>query len=272
MSLFTIDTAKCKKDHICIENCPLGLIEQGNGVPRPVENAEELCVSCGHCVSACPAGALSHRAMTPEQCTPINRELRVTAEAAGQWLRSRRSIRAFKNDPVNKAILEEIIRTAAYGPSGHNSQPVEWFVIHESSVVKRVAAHVIDWMRFTIREQPDLARALLLEHIVGNWEKGLDHVCRNAPHIVLAHAHKDNMLAASACTIALAYLDIAARANGLGACWAGYVDAAAHYYPPLQKELGLPADHSSYGAMLIGHPKFKYYRIPARREPMICWK
>ena len=55
MSLFTIDTAKCKRDYICAANCPLGLIEKGNGVPRPGKDAEDLCVGCGHCVSACPA-------------------------------------------------------------------------------------------------------------------------------------------------------------------------------------------------------------------------
>jgi len=272
MGLFTIDTAKCRKDHICASNCPLGLIDKGSGVPRAAQNAEDLCLGCGHCVSACPTGAFSHRAMTPEQCAPIDPELPAAAAAAEQWLRGRRSIRAYKVDPVDKAVLEGIIQTATYGPSGHNTQPVEWLVVYDSSVVRRVAGHVIDWMRFTIREQPDFAKALLLEHFVGHWEKGTDYACRNAPHIVFTHAHKDNRMADSACTIALAYLDLAARANGLGACWAGYVDIATRCYPPLQKELGMPADHRSYGAMLVGYPKYKYYRIPVRKDARINWR
>lgn len=169
-------------------------------------------------------------------------------------------------------MLERIIRTASYGPSGHNTQPVEWLVVHDSSRVRQIAGHVIDWMRSTIRAQPDFAKAVMLEHIVGSWEKGIDGVCRSAPHLVLTHAHKDNMMAGSACTIALAYFDLAARADGLGACWAGYVDVAAHYYPPLQKELDLPADHRTYGAMMTGYPKFRYYRIPARKDARISWK
>ncbi len=79
-------------------------------------------------------------------------------------------------------------------------------------------------------------------------------------------------MAESACTIALAYLDLAARAHGLGACWAGYVDLAGRWYPPLRKDLGLSADHQTFGAMLIGFPKFEYYRIPLRKEANIRWK
>lgn len=272
MSMFTVDESKCKKDYICAEVCPLGIIEVVDGIPRPAGNAEELCVKCGHCVAVCPAGALSHRAMTPEQCTPIKPELFLTAEQAEQFLRTRRSIRAYRSDPVDQTTLVRIIGTASGGPSGHNTQPVEWLVIHNTSEVRRFTGLVIDWMRFMIQQKQDFAKALLLKHVVNKWEQGVDAVCRSAPHIVLAHAHKDNMMATSACTIALAHLELTVQSNGLGACWAGYFDVAARYWPPLQKELDLPEGHTSYGAMMIGYPKYKYYRIPLRRQTRISWK
>jgi len=272
MSLFVVDTSKCKKDNICVAVCPMGIIEGVDSVPRPAENAEELCVSCGHCVAACPTGALSHRDMTPEQCTTIKPELSLAAGQAEQFLRGRRSIRAYRSDPVDQALLARLVEIASAGPSGHNTQPVEWLVIRDTSAVKRIAGMVIDWMRFMIREKPDFAKAILLEHVVSKWDQGIDAVCRSAPHVVLTHAHKDNMMASSACTIALAHLELAAQAKGLGACWAGYVDVAARYWPPLQKELGLPEGHTSYGAMMVGYSKYKYYRIPLRRQARISWK
>jgi nitroreductase/NAD-dependent dihydropyrimidine dehydrogenase PreA subunit len=272
MSLFAIDASKCRKDHICVAVCPMGIIDAADGVPKPAGNAEELCVSCGHCVAACPTGALSHRAMTPEQCTPIKPELSPTAEQAGQFLQGRRSIRAYRSDPVDRATLERLIGIASAAPSGHNTQPVEWLMVHNTAEVKRIGGMVIDWMRYMIKEKPDFAKAILLEHVVGKWEQGIDAVCRSAPHVVLTHAHKDNMMAASACTIALAHLELAAQANGLGACWAGYVDVAARYWPPLRMALGLPEGHTSYGAMMIGYPKYRYYRIPPRNQARISWK
>jgi nitroreductase/NAD-dependent dihydropyrimidine dehydrogenase PreA subunit len=272
MSLFVVDLSKCKKDNICVAVCPLGVIEAVDGIPSPVKEAEDLCVSCGHCVAACPTGAFSHSAMKPEQCTPIRQDLSLKVGQAEQFLRGRRSNRVYRTDPVDQAILSRIIGTASAGPSGHNTQPVEWLVIHDTSEVKRLTGLVIDWMRFMIQQKPDFAEALLLPHVVEKWEKGIDAVCRCAPHVVLTHAHKDNMMAPSACTIALAYLELDAQANGLGACWAGYFDVAARFWPPLQKELGLPEGHTSYGAMMVGHPKYKYYRIPLRKEAKISWK
>jgi len=274
MSLFVIDPKKCKRDKICVAVCPLGIIEQRDdaGLPAPVADAEERCVSCGHCVAACPTGALSHRAMTPEQCAAVRTELSLSPAQADQFLRGRRSIRAYRSETVDRDALVHLVTTASSGPSGHNTQPVEWLVIHDPAEVKRLTALVVDWMRFMIVQKPDYAKTLLLHNVVDDWAKGKDTICRNAPHVVLTHAHKDNMMAPSACTIALAYLELAAQANGLGACWAGYFDVAARYWPPMQKALGLPEGHVSYGAMMVGHLKYRYHRIPLRKSPRITWK
>ena len=106
MSLFVIDKDKCRRDGCCTEECPLGLIEiKGEGAfPSSVEGANELCIDCGHCVTVCPAGALSHRNMRPEDCPPVQKQLLLTPEHAEHFLRSRRSIRTYKDRPVDRAV------------------------------------------------------------------------------------------------------------------------------------------------------------------------
>jgi len=65
MSLFTIDEKKCKKDGICVAECPLKIIEMkdGTSMPTPTADADERCVKCGHCVAVCPHGAFTHNTM-----------------------------------------------------------------------------------------------------------------------------------------------------------------------------------------------------------------
>ena len=68
-------------------------------------------------------------------------------------------------------------------------------------------------------------------------------------------------MAQSTCTIALTYLELAAAGMGIGACWAGYLNAAANSFAPLTEKLPLPENHRCYGAMMIGYPRYGYHRL-----------
>lgn len=116
-----------------------------------------------------------------------------------------------------------------------------------------------------------MAGPLHLDRVVASWEGGEDRVCRSAPHIVVAHAPAASVHAPAASTIALTYLELAAFSMGLGACWAGYFNLAANFYPPLARALALPEGHRCFGAMLVGYPKYTYKRIPLRNEAAVTW-
>lgn len=274
MNHFAINQEKCTRDGICAESCPMGLIahQDNTSYPTATDDAEKFCVQCGHCVAVCPHGALSLKTIKPDQCPPVHRDWQLTPEQAEHFLRSRRSIRAYKEKQVEKELIKTLIGIARFAPSGHNSQPVQWLVIYEREEIQRLAGMVIEWMLSMLAQQPDFANLLHMDRIVARWEKGEDAICRNAPHVIVAHASKENRRAPVASTIALAYLELAAPSFGLGACWAGYFNAAASSWPPMQKALTLPEDHISLGAMMIGYHKHKYYRLPPRKEPRILWR
>ena len=111
-----------------------------------------------------------------------------------------------------------------------------------------------------------------MDRVVKGWEAGMDPICRNAPHVIVTHAPKNNPAAPAACTIAISYLDLAAPSFGLGACWAGYFNTAATMWPPMQEALGLPEGDTCFGSIMIGYPKYSYYRLPRRNEPEITWR
>jgi nitroreductase len=90
--------------------------------------------------------------------------------------------------------------------------------------------------------------------------------------MIVVHAQMEERTAPAACTLALAYLELAAPSFGLGACWAGHFNAAANSWPPMQEALGLPHKDISFGAMMVGYPKFKYQRLPLRKEAAITWR
>lgn len=273
MTLFTVDEEKCSKDGICAATCPLSIIDfqDKTKVPRPYAHSESICINCGHCVAVCPHGALSHKNHAPQDCLPMNKDFILNGEQTEHFLRSRRSIRNYKNKPVEKETIEKLIDIASYAPSGHNMQPVKWQVIHGKETVKNLSAHVIDWMKHMLTAQPDLAKMMHLDMITAAWDMGMDVVSRSAPALVLVNGPAKNPFADNACKIAMTFFDLAVPSQGLGSCWNGFFNRAAVSWEPLQQALGVSKGFTNYGAMMLGYPKYKYHRMPNRNKPSLTW-
>jgi len=210
--------------------------------------------------------------MKPEDCIEVNKNLLPTPEQVELFLKSRRSVRVYKKEPVPRETLAKLVDIARYAPSGSNTQPVQWLVIEDTKKVKHLGELVVDWMRSTINESPDLADLLPVDRMLAAQKRGEDPILRKAPHVIIAHAPKDLPSAQGDGFIALTYLELAAYSLGVGACWAGFVHFAAMYYRPMREVLQLPPGNHCLGAMMIGYPKHRLVRIPLRNEPKTIWR
>ena len=271
MSVIKIDSDKCRKDGICVLECPLGIIGQADSdhIPELLPGADEMCISCGHCVAVCPHGALAHKSMAPEDCPKVNDDLTINLEQTEYFLRSRRSIRVYKDKKVDKELLLKLVKIAMYAPSGHNSQAVDWCIVYDSNEVQRYTGMVIDWMRALIEKKSPFAEQLHMDMIVNTWESGKDTISRNAPHIAIVHGAKNDVTTVDACIIAMTYFELAAPSFGLGGCWGGFFNTAINAWNPLKEALGIPEDHIANGMMMVGYPKFEYHRLPLRNDPRV---
>ncbi len=276
MEFIRIDDEKCNRCGICVTECPERVLEMGPSgtVPAITEFGRDLCIECGHCVAVCPEAAFNLDLMSVDQCAPVNPELFISREQMEQHILFRRSIRTYKKKPVPREDLKRLIETAQYAPTAKNMQPVDWVATEDREETHRLGGMVIDWMRSMLKgESKPIFTEFMMNQIVGDWDKGGDWICRNAPHMIVAHGANDLPIPASGsgCTIALTTLELAAPTFGLGACWGGYFNAASNNYPPLRKALGIPANHDPFGAMMVGYPVYKYHRIPLRKKASIRW-
>jgi len=274
MSSITVNKDKCGGDGKCAVVCPLQIlkIDRVSRLPVMIEWGEKACIKCGHCVAVCPSGALSLADMPAASCPTLRSDWRVGPERIEPFLKGRRSIRVYKDEAVEKQTIEKLIDIASYAPSGINRQPVCWAVLYDTQKVRQMAELTIEWMRSLVKSASPLAAALHMENIIKAWDEGHDWICRGAPHLILTYSLKDDMTAPQACTIALTYMELAAASYGLGACWAGYVHMAVNMSDDARRLAGLSKRTSCFGAMLIGHSKFDYHRIPLRNKPHATWR
>ncbi len=272
MGLLIVDEDKCKKDGICAGECPMAIIKlkDGDGFPEMVPGGEQVCLACGHCVAVCPHDALSHDLVPFEECTVVDRDLLINEHQAVQFLRSRRSIRFFKDEPPDKETLKRLIEIARYAPTAGNSQLVEWLVVTDPARIREMAGMTVDWMRDVLEKTPQYAPPYM-PVVVGSWDMGFDAVLRNAPVLVVASAPKEAGNGMVDVTLALSYFELAAPKLGLGTCWAGLLQGALLSSSDAREALGLPEGHRHHYPMMVGYPKPKYYRMPQRKTPKITW-
>lgn len=268
---FSVDYSKCNQDGLCVLECPAKIIEMDEKGPVVIEGAEDTCIQCGHCVAICPEAALTLDFLSPEACRAVDEKLQLTPDHVDHFLRSRRSIRTYRNKSVPPDVLEKCLSLAAAAPTGSNRQSVKWLVVHDKKDVQSIAAHVIDWMRHVLTHAPEIAARLNMQKLIEAWEAKIDRICRDAPHLIFAYALKENGIAKADCDTAIAYLELALPSFGLGSCWAGYVTFAVNQWPPLAAFLGVQDDHQVHGAVMVGYPKFTYKRIPSRNKAEIVF-
>lgn len=268
MALIEINKETCTKCGICTQMCNMIWGKEGD-YPSQVPGTDEFCMRCGHCVGICPTGSLTHKEMPSDQTPVVAKSLVLDFKQCTQLIKSRRSIREFQDKDVPREEIDRVIDVARYAPTGHNMQEVQWLVINDRAKMKQISAIGAEWLRSMMKSNPQMAA--MFQGIIQMLDMGRDMFLHNAPAVVLAFAEKNNPIAATDCAIALGYFDLAATTLGLGCCWAGFFYMSAGSYPDMIKAVGIPEGFTPYGGLMVGYPKYKYHRIPARKPARVTY-
>ncbi len=273
MQWLTIDEDRCQKDGLCAMVCPFRLLalEVGKTFPQPVSGGEERCIQCGHCQAVCPHGALTLQGTAPDW-PPFEADRLPNFDQLSQLVRGRRSIRSYKEKAVDTKLLRRCIELAHFAPTARNSQQIGWLVVDNKAELRRLTEHAFDWMRHLLATKDPMAEHYGVQGLIRAWEKGYDGILRHAPGLVVMHGPAGYRLAQMDSTIYLTTFELVAFSQGIGTCWAGFFQIAASSWPPLQEALHLPDGHELTAAMMVGYPRIKYQRLPARQDTQISWR
>lgn len=137
-------------------------------------------------------------------------------------MKTRRSIRTYTAQPVERKIIEEIVDCARLAPTAMNDQPWEFVVITEKAALASIP--------------PMLGHA---EYVA------------NAAFAVLVLS-RETQYAVEDCCAATENLLIAGAAHGLGSCWVAGTQQA--YAPAVVKAFRAPEDRKLIAIVSFGYP------------------
>jgi nitroreductase/NAD-dependent dihydropyrimidine dehydrogenase PreA subunit len=287
--MIQIDSTKCTKCGFCFEVCPNYVLHLGKSQEIQVTYPEQCCI-CGHCVAICPENAVTHKRIPVEKFEDLT-VTNIPPEDMRNLLLSRRSIRVFQEKPVPKEVLERLIEVGIHAGTGGNAQTENFVVIQHRKLLSELEKMVIEvlWnkgMKYLGSEigqkmakaklgEEMLRQALPYHHIIRNRRQNKElagMIFRNAPVVIVIHGLRTNFMAHANCSIAARNMEIMAKTLGLGTCWVGFLPVAAHLAKKkIERYLDIPDDHSIYGAIMIGYPKFEYRKFIPREQREVRW-
>lgn len=251
----TIDKDKCIHCGMCIKDCFVSAIEFDNDkIPKYRNNGENYCFACQHCMAICPTGALSFGDKNPVDSTDVGT---YNSDEFLRLIKSRRSIRHYKNEDIAKDKLNKIIEMLPYSPTGSNSDNLHFSIVETKEKMEEIRNVTYDKIMSMQNLSPSLEMAK------NSFLKGKDMIYRGASSMAVVAI--DKSVTTQGCEtadpiIALSYLDLYAQSLGLGTLWCDFALTVANQIEEVYSLLEIPNNYTLDYILLLGVPAVKYKR------------
>ncbi len=155
-----------------------------------------------------------------------NAKVQVAMKPVQQAIYNRRSRREFTADPVDKSIIEAILKAGIWAPSGLNNQPWRFVVITDASTIKQLS----ETTHYT-------------------------HIVAGAPVLIGVYLDADSMYDAvkdyQAIGACIQNMLLAIEECGLGGVWLGQI---LKNRDDVNRILGVESRYELMAVLALGHP------------------
>lgn len=190
-------------------------------------------------------------------------------------IRQRRSIRAFRPEPVPRAVIEELLEVARWAPSGSNRQPWRVTVLGGQAAEElrqrlEAAASVHAWSEAQMRAlEGRIANGPMawildcIEEPIATFLAGGSMRFFDAPVALLVSYEGERGSAPAGIAAFVTTLLLAAHAHGLGTVWLGWPLGQPEI---IREAFALPPEERAGAFVALGYPNWEA-RVNQARSP-----
>ncbi len=164
-------------------------------------------------------------------------------------IKNRRSIRKFKNIPVEDKKILQIIEAARLAPSATNRQPWRFIAVKDKGMLAKIAGGTLGVINKWAKTAPLIiiccsVRKNIITHFLGEIISGVRY------HII------DTAIAAE-------HIVLAAEELGLSSCWIGWFNEKK-----IKKILNIPENWKVISILAVGYRDERYNPKPQKRRSL----
>ncbi|HOI11410.1 MAG TPA: nitroreductase family protein [Myxococcota bacterium] len=291
-----IDAERCIGCGRCIPVCPSDTLSMVDGkavVTGPTS------LQCGHCAAVCPTDAIRVTALDDRMQRFDTFRLDPAWLPHGQGdlpglvrlMASRRSCRNYRDAPVDRAMLDDLVRIACTAPSGTNCQPWSFTVLPDRAAVMRLGDGMLGFFDKLnrIAANPLIRKADkwfgkgMLDAYNRDYRErvqqgiddyragGRDRLFHGAPAAIVVAQLPGATTGIEDALLAAQNLLLGAHAMGLGTCLIGFGVEAMTRDPSIQARIGIPRHEKVRAVIAVGWPDERYKSVAGRRAAPVRW-
>jgi nitroreductase/NAD-dependent dihydropyrimidine dehydrogenase PreA subunit len=276
--LHLVNPETCRGDGICAEICPEDVLAIVDEKAATVEERAGACILCGQCVAVCPTDSLQMPELPVEDFQDLAKPSLGYDEFL-DLLKLRRSVRVFKDRPVERELIDKILQAAATAPMGMPPHSTEVVVIKGHEERKFLLKQLVRSYESTIKAFSSPIGRTIVRFAAGKESYGAlkdyiveiarhsneiyrrdgsDAYMRGAPATMLFHANRAALSWEENAHIVCTYAMLAAQSLGLGTTVIGMIPPVVDRSKVLRERYGIPKENKVITSLILGYPKYKY--------------
>lgn len=283
---FQVQKHNCTGCGLCIADCPPSVITLDDN--KKAQIATENCMSCSHCAMICPVNAITADGQKlPEYPSG---ELCLN-EQIEHIVRSKRSVRTYRNAPVAQADIDAILESGKMTATASNSMQCQATLLTGAQVsmaTSLMATQLLKLVKFMKSPIPQLfiktigrkgpAAKYANKETIKSFEAilkesrdgGEDRIFFKAPAVViLTYDKKKKMFGRTDTALAGAHMMLTGHGRSVESCMIGFAELALKN-KKVRAKLGIPANRMVGLVFTLGYTNKRYLRYPARPDMGSC--